>query len=159
MACSLLLSGALAITPAQKARANALGNNLRCPICTGLPITESTNDLSVQMLREVRKQIAAGHSNREIYAYFTARYGNFVLLDPPKEGRNLLLWGTPPAALAAGGAVLWKVLRRRRQANESTPAAATPNSDEPFDSFLAKVRRETRPSARQCREQDTESHA
>ncbi|EYB66330.1 MULTISPECIES: cytochrome c-type biogenesis protein [Deinococcus] len=139
--CGLLLSAALALTPEQEARTERLGNNLRCPICTGLPITESTNDLSVQMLREVRQQVAAGRGDREIYAYFAARYGNFVLLDPPKEGSNLLLWGAPLAALAVGGAVLGRFLHRRHPADEAAP----PVTEEPFDPYLAEVQRKTRP--------------
>ncbi|GBF04610.1 cytochrome c-type biogenesis protein CcmH [Deinococcus aerius] len=137
----LLLSVSLALTPDQEARAERLGTNLRCPICTGLPITESTNDLSREMLRDVREQVVAGRSDRDIYAYFAARYGNFVLLDPPKEGSNLLLWGAPLAALVAGGAVLWGVLRKRNVAAPSIPEAGT---EAPFDPFLAQVRRETR---------------
>lgn len=137
----LLLSGSLALTPDQEARAERLGNNLRCPICTGLPITESTNDISREMLRDVREQVAAGRSDRDIYSYFAARYGNFVLLDPPKEGSNLLLWGAPLVALAGGGAVLWSVLRKR---NTASTSPTEPVAEEPFDPFLAQVRRETR---------------
>lgn len=137
----LLLSVSLALTPAQEARAKSLGSNLRCPICTGLPITESTNDISREMLQGVREQVAAGRSDRDIYSYFAARYGNFVLLDPPKEGSNLLLWGAPLVALAGGGAVLWGVLRKRNTA--STPPTESV-AEQPFDPFLAQVRRETR---------------
>lgn len=143
LALCLLLSASLALSPAQESRAERLGSNLRCPICTGVPITESTNDISREMLREVREQVAAGRSDREIYAYFTARYGNFVLLDPPKEGTNLVLWGAPVVALAAGGAVLWSFLRRRPAAGEAAPAAV-PTAEEPFDPYLAEVQRETR---------------
>ncbi|EYB69846.1 cytochrome C biogenesis protein [Deinococcus phoenicis] len=139
-AACLLLSAALALSPAQESRAERLGNNLRCPICTGVPITESTNDISREMLRDVRGQVAAGRSDREIYAYFAARYGNFVLLDPPKEGSNLLLWGAPLAALAAGGAVLWGFLHRRRPVGE---AAVMPVTEDPFDPYLAEVQRHT----------------
>ncbi|GBF04916.1 cytochrome c-type biogenesis protein CcmH [Deinococcus aerius] len=140
-ALGLLLSASLALTPAQETRAQHLGSNLRCPICTGVPITESPNDISREMLREVREQVAAGRSDRDIYAYFAARYGNFVLLDPPKEGAGVLLWGAPLAALAAGGAVLWGFLHRKRSAQEE---AAPPTADEPFDPYLAEVQRRTR---------------
>ncbi|UQN07766.1 cytochrome c-type biogenesis protein CcmH [Deinococcus sp. QL22] len=130
------------LTPQQEAQARQIATNLRCPICTGVPITESTNDISREMLRDVREQVAAGRSARDVYAYFSARYGDFVLLDPPKEGTNLLLWGAPLAALGGGGAVLWLFLRRRQGA--VAPAAqAEQSADEPFDSFLAQVRRDT----------------
>ncbi|MEF2277999.1 cytochrome c-type biogenesis protein CcmH [Deinococcus sp. YIM 134068] len=143
-ALCLLLSASLALTPEQETRAERLGTNLRCPICTGVPITESTNDISREMLRDVREQVAAGRSDREVYAYFAARYGNFVLLDPPKEGSNLLLWGAPLLALAGGGAALWRFLRRPVVTAQTAPVAVSPVADEGFDPFLAQVRRETR---------------
>ena len=145
---ALLSGAALGLTPEQQARVQHVGSNLRCPICTGVPITESPNDISREMLRGVREQVAAGKSDREIYAYFAARYGNFVLLDPPKEGSNLLLWGAPLLALGAGGAVLWSVLRRRGGAAAAAETAtATEGWDqtvqEPNDPYLEQVRRET----------------
>ena len=141
---ALLSGAALGLTPEQQARVQHVGSNLRCPICTGVPITESPNDISREMLRGVREQVAAGKSDREIYAYFAARYGNFVLLDPPKEGSNLLLWGAPLLALGAGGAVLWSVLRRRGGAAEAAPATGPdPFPQEAHDPYLEQVRRET----------------
>ncbi|GAA5532702.1 cytochrome c-type biogenesis protein [Deinococcus aluminii] len=148
LAVCLLLSAppALAaptLTPQQEARAEAIGRNLRCPLCdTGESIAESRSDISVKMRESVREQVAAGRSDGQIYDYFAQRYGNFVLLDPPKQGRNLLLWGAPLAALAVGGAVLWGFLGRRRPAGEAAPAAV-PTPEEPFDTYLAEVRRHT----------------
>nr|WP_139807065.1 cytochrome c-type biogenesis protein [Deinococcus hopiensis] len=142
-----LLCGALAaapvtpLTPAQEARAAAIQKNLRCPLCdTGESISESGSDISVKMRSSVREQVAVGRTDADIYAYFAQRYGNFVLLDPPKQGRNLLLWGAPLAALVAGGAVLAGLLKRKPDAGN--PAAPTP--EEPFDPFLAQVQRDTR---------------
>ncbi|MFC4639582.1 cytochrome c-type biogenesis protein [Deinococcus hohokamensis] len=139
---AVALTSAAALTPSQEARAQTLGDNLRCPICTGVPITESTNDISREMLREVREQVAAGRSDREVYRFFAARYGNFVLLDPPKEGSGVLLWGAPLLALGAGGAVLWRVLRRRPPGSPAAGPSPVPDT-EPFDPFLAQVQRET----------------
>ncbi|GGN33633.1 cytochrome c-type biogenesis protein [Deinococcus daejeonensis] len=153
---ALLLTGALlgatavaqtaptpSLTPAQEARALAIEKNLRCPLCdTGESIADSRSTIAVKMRESVREQVAAGRGDSDIYVYFSQRYGNFVLLDPPKSGRNLLLWGAPLAALAAGGGVLWAFLRRSR------PAATLP--DEPlndaggFDPYLAQVQRDTR---------------
>ncbi|WP_084474465.1 cytochrome c-type biogenesis protein, partial [Deinococcus pimensis] len=107
VACLLVLAGAVTpphrdLTPQQETRAQRVGDNLRCPVCRGLPITESPNDLSAQMMREVRDQVAAGRSDDQIYDYFAARFGDTVLLDPPRRGVTLLLWLVPLAALALG---------------------------------------------------------
>nr|WP_245616457.1 cytochrome c-type biogenesis protein CcmH [Deinococcus radiopugnans] len=63
-----------------------------------------------------------------------------MLLDPPKTGRNLLLWGGPLLALAGGGAALWAFLRRR---DTGTAAVQTNSDTEPYDSYLEQVRRDT----------------
>ncbi|WP_369409086.1 cytochrome c-type biogenesis protein [Deinococcus arboris] len=139
-----LLGGASAaptLTPAQEARAAAIQKNLRCPLCdTGESIADSRADISATMRAAVRQQVAAGRGDGDIYLFFTQRYGNFVLLDPPKSGRNLWLWGTPLAALAAGGALLW-VRFRRGPATSATLDAQQP--DDAFDSYLAQVQRDT----------------
>lgn len=131
-----------ALSPAQDARAATIQHNLRCPLCdTGESIAESRSDISVKMRQSVREQVVAGKPDAEIYAFFAQRYGNFVLLDPPKSGRNLLLWGGPLLALIVGGGVWWHFLRRA-----DSPDTAGPVSDpEPFDSYLEQVRRDTRP--------------
>lgn len=144
--CLGLISFAFAaapLTPQQEAQVRQIATNLRCPICTGLPITESTNDISREMLRTVREQVAAGRSAREVYTYFGDRYGEFVLLDPPKEGTNLLLWGAPFAALVGGGVMLWLALRRRQGTSSTQSSDTAGTAEAPFDPFLAQVRRDT----------------
>ncbi|WP_309573512.1 cytochrome c-type biogenesis protein CcmH [Deinococcus sp.] len=137
------LGAAPTLTTAQEERAVAIQKNLRCPLCdTGESIEQSRSDLSVKMRSSVREQVAAGKSEADIYAFFAQRYGNFVLLDPPKSGRNLLLWGAPLLALLAGGGVWWTFLRRRPDAGIRAAPVVEP---EPFDSYLDQVRRETRP--------------
>ncbi|MFK7602562.1 cytochrome c-type biogenesis protein CcmH [Deinococcus sp. SM5_A1] len=128
------------LAPAQEQRAVAIQRNLRCPLCdTGESIAESRSDISIKMRSSVREQIVDGRSDSEIYTFFSQRYGNFVLLDPPKTGRNLLLWGAPLLALAGGGAALWAFLRRKGTA---APANAVQDA-EPYDSYLDQVRRDT----------------
>ncbi|WP_245593203.1 cytochrome c-type biogenesis protein CcmH [Deinococcus frigens] len=130
----------LTLPPAQEGRAVAIQRNLRCPLCdTGESIADSRSDISVKMRSSVREQIADGRSDSEIYTFFSQRYGNFVLLDPPKTGRNLLLWGAPLLALGGGGAALWAFLRRRGPA----PAPDAAQDAEPYDSYLDQVRRDT----------------
>ncbi|GGS18944.1 cytochrome c biogenesis protein [Deinococcus knuensis] len=134
-------TGAPSLTPAQEQRAVAIQKNLRCPLCdTGESIADSRSDISVKMRESVREQVAAGRTDGDIYVFFAQRYGNFVLLDPPRTGRNLLLWGAPLLALALGGVFLWSFLRRA----PATAPGAAPAPDEAFDPFLEQVRRETR---------------
>ncbi|MCD0159836.1 cytochrome c-type biogenesis protein CcmH [Deinococcus sp. 14RED07] len=124
---------ATALTPAQDAQARQIGGNLRCPTCTGLPITESGDALSIQMRREVRDQVKASQSERDIYGLMVARYGSATLLKPPKQGLNLVVWATPLLALGAGAVHFWRTFRFQQTRRE--PGTAT-------DPYLAQVRQE-----------------
>jgi cytochrome c-type biogenesis protein CcmH len=97
-----LLSGG----PATQDRALALEQRLRCPTCKTVSIAESPSPTAVTMRRIVESQIEAGRSDEEIIAYFMDRYGPWILLDPPREGRTLLLWLLPAVATLVAAAVL-----------------------------------------------------
>lgn len=124
-------AGSTALSPAQEARALRLGDTLRCPVCRGVPITESPNELSAQMLQNVREQVAAGRTDAQIYQFFAARFGENVLLDPPKRGLNLALWALPALALAVGVLALARYLR----------SAGRPD-DTPDQELLSRVQRD-----------------
>ncbi len=145
---------ARALSPAQEARAQAIGRTIRCPVCQGLPITESPSDLSQQMLRELREQVGAGQGADQITTYFAARYGDTVLLDPPRRGANLLLWlGPLAAALLGGGWLLNSVRTRGRLApvqsveNQADELDAYDAENAP-DEYLAQVKAEMKDSER-----------
>lgn len=92
-------------------RAYDLEQRLRCPVCKTVSIAESMSDTAVAMRATVQQQVEAGRSDEEIIAYFTDRYGEWVLMDPPAQGDTLPLWLIPVAAAAAGVALL--LIRRR----------------------------------------------
>jgi cytochrome c-type biogenesis protein CcmH/NrfF len=78
-------------------------------------------DLASDLRREVREQALAGKNDSEIRDYLVARYGDFVLYDPPLKRTTWLLWFGPFTLLAGGGVVWWQVLRRRQRASASAP--------------------------------------
>ncbi|WP_420594831.1 cytochrome c-type biogenesis protein [Deinococcus sp.] len=136
-----LMGSALAapLTPAQQAQVTRIGEGIRCPICRDvLPITESGNEISKQMLSEISAQTQAGQSDAQIYQYFRERYGQRVLLRPPNDTAGTLLWAIPALALLAGGGVLAGYLRGQRKV---VPVADLPSSaDESEDPYLAEIR-------------------
>lgn len=70
--------------------------------------------------------VAEGQSDRQVYDYFSARYGQFVLLDPPKQGANLLLWAGPLLALGAGG--WWLLSNLKTSTSKAATATVQPSS-------------------------------
>jgi cytochrome c-type biogenesis protein CcmH len=99
---------------------------LRCPVCQGLSLADSPSELALEMKDVVRSQLAAGRTPDEVKAYFVAKYGEWILLEPPRRGVNLLAYALPAVALLAGLGVVWLALRKWTSAGpsaEELPAA------------------------------------
>ncbi len=108
---ALLWSGtALAISdpaemlsnPAQEARAENVGRQLRCLVCQNESIEDSNADLARDLRRIVRARIAAGDADNQAIEWVVARYGDFVRLRPPMNAATALLWASPVLAVLAG---------------------------------------------------------
>lgn len=97
------------ITPDEEVRAVAA--TLRCPTCIAESAADSTAPLAAGMREVIADQLAAGRSPDEIRDWFAARYGQEVLLDPPRRGAGWLLWLLP---LAGAPVAAWLALRGRR---------------------------------------------
>lgn len=98
--------------PSEDDRVRSLGARIKCPVCQGEPIVDSPSETARAMMEIVAERVAAGQSDEQIIDYFTERYGDGILLDPPVGGRTLLLWILPFVALAAGVVL---ILGRRRK--------------------------------------------
>jgi cytochrome c-type biogenesis protein CcmH len=107
--------------PAQEARAEAIGRQLRCPVCKTESIEESDADFTRDLRRVVREQVAAGKTDQQVLEFMHERYGDFILLRPPFKPSTWLLWLAPPALLLLGGALAFSVMRRRRAVDEAVP--------------------------------------
>ncbi len=113
--------------PALEARAREIGRSLRCVVCQNQSIDDSAAEVAADMRRAVRERLMAGDSDRAVFDFMVARYGDYVLLRPPFKTGTLLLWlGAPLVLLVAGGALL--IAARRRRAAPAT--APPPLSDE-----------------------------
>jgi cytochrome c-type biogenesis protein CcmH len=110
--------------PVAESRAVRLSEKLRCLVCQNQTIAESNAELALDLRRQIHEQIAAGKTDDEILAYMTARYGDFVLYQPPVKPITLLLWGGPALLLILGFVVLLRVLRARKAEPEAAPLSA-----------------------------------
>lgn len=88
-----------------------IGKQLQCPVCAGAPVSDSPSELAGQMRSVIRSKLEAGESEEQIIAYFVERYGESVLIEPPRRGFGLAVWLAPVVMLAAGGVLLWRLLR------------------------------------------------
>ena len=100
---------------AQEARYRALIAELRCPKCLNTNLAGSDAPIAQDLRRTVHRLITEeGMSDDEILAFLQARYGDFVLYDPPFRADTWVLWLAPVLFLAVGVFVLWRMLRQPR---------------------------------------------
>jgi cytochrome c-type biogenesis protein CcmH len=112
----------LAADPALEERVLKIAEQLRCLVCQNETIAASRADLAIDLRNQVRDQLRAGRSEREIRDYMVARYGDFVLYTPPLKPSTWLLWGGPFALLGVtAGALGFLAMRRRRQGTGAAP--------------------------------------
>jgi cytochrome c-type biogenesis protein CcmH len=100
--------------PATETRARALQRQLRCLVCQGESIDESGATLAADLRHLVRQQIADGKSDQQIKDYLVARYGDFILMQPPLQGDTYVLWLAPFVVLLGAGGVAFWVIRRAK---------------------------------------------
>jgi cytochrome c-type biogenesis protein CcmH len=94
-----------------------IGKQLQCPVCSGAPVSDSPSELAGQMRNVIRAKLRAGESEEQIIGYFVERYGDSILIEPPRHGFGLAVWIAPFGALAIGAVFVWGILRswRRRE--------------------------------------------
>lgn len=111
--------------PKLEERARNLSRELRCMVCQNQSIDDSDAPLARDLRLLVRERLKAGDSDKQVLDFLTARYGDFVLLNPPMNAKTFLLWALPAGLLIAGGIVLVLAIRRRSgAATASGPVAA-----------------------------------
>jgi cytochrome c-type biogenesis protein CcmH len=120
--------------PALEARARTLSRELRCMVCQNQSIDDSDAPLARDLRILVRERLKAGDDDRQVLDFLTARYGDFVLLQPRFAWRTAALWGTPAALLVLGGLGIVLFLRRRAPAGEA--AGLNPAEQRRVDDIL-----------------------
>jgi len=98
----------------------AFERNLACPCpCTLDIYTCRTTDfncgISPAVHGDIQRLVDGGYSADEIMAAMTQTYGDFILMQPRKQGFNLLAWFAPFAAIALGAVAIGALLRGWRR--------------------------------------------
>ena len=108
--------------PALEARARAIHKLLRCLVCQNQSIEDSNAELARDLRQLVRERLGKGASDDQVLAYVAARYGDWVLLQPPVKPATWLLWAGPALLLLIGAAVVF--WRRRAGAGAAAELSA-----------------------------------
>jgi len=132
---ALPASGASAAAVSEDA-VHEVAAQLRCVVCQSLSVADSPSETAHQMKDIIRERLAAGETPEQVRAYFVEKYGTWILLSPPRQGFNLLVWVVPFVGLGLG-LVLVLIVVRRWSRRPAAPAAP------PLDPAMrARIRRE-----------------
>ncbi|MCI0647963.1 MAG: cytochrome c-type biogenesis protein CcmH [Chloroflexi bacterium] len=116
-----------------------IGKMLRCPICQNVSVAFSPSQLAVQMRGVIRQKLEAGETREQISQYFVDRYGESILLEPPKRGFNLVAWRGPFLAVLVGAISLYLLLRSWTRTPPPQPDDLPPVSDEEVAAYEARL--------------------
>jgi cytochrome c-type biogenesis protein CcmH len=102
-----------AADPVLEERVMKLSRELRCLVCQNETLADSRADLAEDLRTQIREQMKAGKSDKEIINYLTTRYGKFILYNPPVDPTTYLLWFGPFVLLLAGLLLLFRYVKQR----------------------------------------------
>jgi cytochrome c-type biogenesis protein CcmH len=100
--------------PNLEKRVAGLAHELRCLVCQNQTLADSNAPLAVDLRNQIREQLKAGKTERDVLDFMVARYGDFVLYRPPFKASTAALWLGPFVLLVLGAWMLYRRLVRRR---------------------------------------------
>jgi len=140
LSCSILLALICLLAPFAKAQVQEeevpsddpvieqrlanLSRELRCLQCQNQTLADSPAGLAADLRREIRLQMKAGKSDKEIIAFLTQRYGDFILYRPRVTFTTYLLWFGPFVLLLGGLYLLFHYIKQRRDLITEKPLSA-----------------------------------
>jgi cytochrome c-type biogenesis protein CcmH len=92
---------------------------IRCLVCQNQSLADSDAELAHDLRKEVYDLMQEGQGDAQIVDFMVARYGDFVLYNPPVKPSTYLLWYGPFVLLAIGFLFLIKTVRQRTRQTES----------------------------------------
>ncbi|MBB1485688.1 cytochrome c-type biogenesis protein [Oceanospirillum sediminis] len=87
---------------------------LRCPKCQNQNIIDSDAPIAADLRKQVHRLLHEGYPDDQIIDFMVARYGNFVLYEPPVNSLTYLLWYGPAVLVVIGAIVVILLLRGRK---------------------------------------------
>ena len=88
---------------------------IRCLVCQNQSLADSDAELAEDLRAEVYDMIQSGKSDDEIVDFLVARYGDFVLYNPPVKPANYLIWFGPFVLLLVAAFLLLRAVRRQKR--------------------------------------------
>ncbi|MFC5707556.1 cytochrome c-type biogenesis protein [Aeromonas eucrenophila] len=113
---------------AQEQTFRELTKELRCPKCQNQDIADSNAGLAKDLRDKTYQMVREGKDKQQVVDYMVARYGNFILYDPPMMASTLILWLGPLLVIVIGAATV--VVRSRRRSPATVRAESALSEQE-----------------------------
>lgn len=114
----------------QRDRFQHLTELLRCPKCQNQTIGGSNSPIAQDMREQLFTLLQQGHSDQEVIDYMKARFGDYVVYQPPMRTDTWVLWWLPPLALLGGGTIILGLVWHKRRQSKVVDAETASSSDE-----------------------------
>lgn len=88
--------------------------NIRCLICQGQSIDESDTDFARNLKILIKDKIISGSSENEVYDFLKNKYGDWIILKPAFNLKNLFLWSFPYLIFVFGGFYLFFIIKKSK---------------------------------------------
>lgn len=98
--------------PVLETRARDISANLRCVVCQNEPIDSSNAAVAKDLRLLVRERLVAGDTDRQVFDFVVARYGDYVLFKPRWQTNTYALWLAPVFLAIIGVFLLLATFRR-----------------------------------------------
>jgi len=86
---------------------------LRCMTCQNQTVYESETEFSKQIKKEILDQLNNKRTKAQIIDFMVERYGDYILLKPQFNKRNLILWILPFLLLMISFVIFVYKLKKR----------------------------------------------
>ena len=110
--------------PELQPRYKGLIEEIRCPRCQNVNLAGSDAPIARDLRLTVHRLLHEGQSDQQVRDFLQARYGDFVLYNPPLKPSTLLLWFLPPGLALIAAGVLIRLVRQRADRQDDDLDAA-----------------------------------
>ncbi len=86
----------------------------RCLVCQNQSLADSGAGLADDLRYEIERMVRDGKSDEEIVEFLVARYGDFVLYDPPFKPSTFFLWSAPVLLLILFALSMYFFFRKKK---------------------------------------------
>lgn len=88
---------------------------LRCVVCQGQNLAESTAPVALELRQEIVASLGRGASKEEIINSLIKRYGEMILYKPPVQSNTLVLWALPFFLLVFVAVLGWRFIKSSQE--------------------------------------------